>query len=205
IGMGTGFLAFVPGGMTFEQYFRLEGQPENEQYLRFLMGVAPKGLHRSYLVDPSRIDLAAKRGPSTAPSCMLCAGVVGMAAVKLLLKRGDVKPAPYHHHFDPYIGKLAITRLPFGMNGPVERAKLAVARRMYLRAPAKPVRRPAPERPASMLESILTAGRWAPSGDNAQPWRFEVTGEDSVKVHLLSEAATNPYEYRGGRPSFLSL
>jgi len=205
IGMGTGFLAFVPGGMTFEQYFRLEGQPQNEQYLRFLMGVAPRGLHRSYLVDPSRIDLAAKRGPSTAPSCMLCAGMVGVAAVKLLLGRGDVKPAPYHHHFDPYLGKLAITRLPFGMNGPLERAKLAIARRMYLRQPAKPVPRPPPERPSSMLDAVLTAARWAPSGDNAQPWRFERIGEDSVDVHLLSEAATNPYEYRGGRPSFLSL
>jgi nitroreductase len=136
---------------------------------------------------------------------MLCAGVVGVAAVKLLLRRGDVKPAPYHHHFDPYIGKLAITWLPLGMNGPLQRAKLAIARRMYLRAPPKPVRRAPPERPGTMLESILTAARWAPSGDNQQPWRFEVTGEDSVKVHLLSEAATNPYEYRGGRPSFLSL
>jgi len=205
IGMGTGFLAFVPGGMTFEQYFRLEGQPENEQYLRFLMGVAPRGLHRSYLVDPSRIDLAAKRGPSTSASCQLCAGMVGVAAVKLLLGRGDVKPAPYHHHFDPYVGKLAITRLRYGMNGPIERAKLAVARRMYLRKPQAPVRRAPPERPDTPLERILVAARWAPSGDNAQPWRFEITGEDSVRVHLLSEAATNPYEYRGGRPSLLSL
>src|SRR5207245_8731420 len=41
--------------------------------------------------------------------------------------------------------------------------------------------------------------------DNAQPWRFEVTGEDSVGIHLISEAAHNPYEYRGGQPSFLSL
>src|SRR5579875_3221974 len=50
IGMGVGFLAFVPGGMTFEEYFRLEGHPLPEQYLRFLMGVAPRGLHRKYLV-----------------------------------------------------------------------------------------------------------------------------------------------------------
>jgi sulfur-carrier protein adenylyltransferase/sulfurtransferase len=53
------------------------------------------------------------------------------------------------------------------------------------------------------LDSILSVARWAPSGDNAQPWRFERTGEDSVTVHLLSEAGTNPYEYRGGQPSLL--
>ena len=206
IGMGTGFIAFVPGGMTFEQYFRLEGQAENEQYLRFLMGVAPKGLHRSYLVDPSRIDLANKRGPSTSASCQLCSGVVGVAAVKLLLRRGDVKPAPYHHHFDPYVGKLAISKLAWGMNGPVERAKLAIARRMYLRPPKRPPppRKPA-EHPSTPIERILTVARWAPSGDNAQPWRFEQEGDDTVRVTLLSEASHNPYEYRGGEPSFLSL
>lgn len=207
IGMGTGFLAFVPGGMSFEQYFRLEGQEENEQYLRFLMGVAPRGLHRSYLVDPSRIDLANKRGPSTSASCQLCSGVVGVAAVKLLLGRGDVKPAPYHHHFDPYIGKLAISKLRWGMDGPIERAKLAVARRMYLRRPAAPTaaaRKPA-EHPSTPIERILAAARWAPSGDNAQPWRFEVSGDDTVVVTLQSEAAHNPYEYRNGEPSLLSF
>ncbi|GAC1337620.1 MAG: hypothetical protein NVSMB18_02820 [Acetobacteraceae bacterium] len=205
IGMGTGFLAFVPGGMTFEEYFRLEGQPENEQYLRFLMGVAPRGLHRSYLVDPSRIDLANKRGPSTGASCMLCAGIVTVAAVKLLLNRGNVKPAPYHHHFDPYVGKLAITRLSGGMNGPMQRAKLAIARRLYLRrgAPAAPRVTSPPS--TSPIEASLSTARWAPSGDNAQPWRFEITGEDAVTVHLISEAAHNPYEYRNGQPSFLSL
>ncbi len=62
LGMGVGFIAFLPEQMSFEQYFRLEGQPETEQYLRFLMGMVPRGLHRAYLVDPSRLDLAAKRG-----------------------------------------------------------------------------------------------------------------------------------------------
>ena len=58
IGMGTAFLAFSPRGMSFEEYFRLEGQPESEQLIRFLVGLTPKGLQRGYLVDPSRVDLA---------------------------------------------------------------------------------------------------------------------------------------------------
>ena len=203
IGMGVGFLAFVPGGMTFEQYFRLEGQPENEQYLRFLMGVAPRGLHRSYLVDPSRINLAEKRGPSTGASCQLCAGVVTVAAVKLLLRRGEVLPAPYHHHFDPYVNKYAITKLPFGNAGPLQRAKLAIARRMYGKAAAP---RPAapPPLPSSPLTDILTLARWAPSGDNSQPWRFQPVDDETCIVHLTTEAGTNPYEYRNGEPSLLS-
>ena len=94
IGMGTGFLAFVPDGMSFEQYFRMEGQPKLEQYLRFLIGLVPKALHRPYLVDPTRLNLATETGPSTGAACKLCAGVTAVTAVKLLLRRGDVKPAP---------------------------------------------------------------------------------------------------------------
>lgn len=33
------------------------------------------------------------------------------------------------------------------------------------------------------LERILNLARWAPSGDNAQPWRFEILGDEHVLVH----------------------
>ncbi len=211
IGMGVGYLAFVPGGMTFEQYFRLEGQPETEQYLRFFLGVAPRGLHAAYLVDPSRIDLAAKKGPSTAAACQLCAGVVATLGLKLLLRRGDVKPAPFHHHFDPYLGRYAVTRLPRGNDTPAQRLRLAVVRRKMAAAgpgraaePPDASASPAPAAAASPVERILGAARWAPSGDNSQPWRFEVTGEDSARIRLTSEAGQNPYDFRGGEPSILS-
>ena len=98
--MGAGFLAFLPGGQSFEEYFRLEGQPEQEQYLRFLIGVAPAGLHRAYLVDESRVDIAGRRGPSTGIACELCAAVVATQAMKLLLGRGGVPAAPVHMTMD---------------------------------------------------------------------------------------------------------
>ena len=205
IGLGTGYLAFVPGGMTFEEYFRLEGQPETEQYLRFLMGVAPRGLHRAYLVDPSRINLAEKRGPSTAASCQLCAGVVGVMALQLLLRRPGLRPAPYHHHFDPMRGRLAVTRLLQGNDTPSQRIRLALARKMLARPrPAPAAFVPPPTAAAAPLDKILDAARWAPSGDNSQPWRFEPVDDDTVRIHLETEAGTNPYEYRDGEPSLLS-
>ena len=45
---------------------------------------------------------------------------------------------------------------------------------------------PAPSgvRLASTLERILDEARWTPSGDNSQPWRFEIRGADEVVVHL---------------------
>ena len=205
IGMGSSWISFMPGGMTFEEYFRLEGQPQSEQYLRFLMGMAPRGLHRSYLVDPSRVDLSGKKGPSTAAACQLCSGIVGVAAVKLLLGRSGVHAAPYHHHFDPYIGRLCITKLPYGMNGPIQRAKLAIARRVYLRRSNETASTSPETGRATPIERILTLARWAPSGDNGQPWRFEITGEDSVNVHVTHEPAGNPYEYRNGEPTFISI
>lgn len=202
IGMGVGFLAFMPGKMSFEEYFRLQGKPETEQYLRFLVGLVPRALHRGYLVDGSRLDLVAKKGPSTGASCQLCATVASVAAVKIMLGRGDVQAAPLHHHYDPYVGRLVTTRLRWGNAGPLQRLKLLLGGRavaaLALRAPA-----PAPDlAPRSVLGEILHAARWAPSGDNSQPWRFEVVSEDRIIVHL--RMADNVYEYRGGEPTLLA-
>lgn len=33
------------------------------------------------------------------------------------------------------------------------------------------------------IEAILDAGRWAPSGDNTQPWRFEIIDDAHLVVH----------------------
>lgn len=33
------------------------------------------------------------------------------------------------------------------------------------------------------LMRILDRARWAPSGDNTQPWRFEILGDDRIRVH----------------------
>lgn len=121
IGMGTAYLAFMPGKMTFEQYFQLEGQPELEQYMRFYMGLAPEGLHRPYLVDPSRLDLDGKTAPSTVIGCVLSAGVTGTMAVKILLRRGDLKPAPWHYHFDAFRSKLVVKRVKKEPPGRVRR------------------------------------------------------------------------------------
>lgn len=205
IGMGVGWLTFMPGGMTFEDYFRLEGQTENEQFLRFLLGVAPRGLHRTYLVDQTQIDLARRKGPSTAAACQLCAGVVGTLAAKILLGRGEVRPAPDHHHFDAYTSTYRRTHLRWGNASPAQRARLALARKALLRPRAAAEAPPASDEPArTVLEAILDAGRWAPSGDNSQPWRFEVVDTETVRVHLASEAGSNPYDYRGGEPTLLS-
>ncbi len=203
VGMGVGFLAFTKDGMAFEDYFRFEGQPELRQYVNFLLGVAPRGMHRSYLVDPSRLDFARRKAPSTVIGCELCAAVTATAAVKLLIGRGEVKPAPYHHHFDAYLGKTVVTQLRRGNAGPLQRLKGKLAERVFARMLQRP-KSSEPKYPSSVIEEIIDSARWAPSGDNAQPWRFQITGEDSLIVHIANESGRNVYEYRDGEPTILS-
>lgn len=38
--------------------------------------------------------------------------------------------------------------------------------------------------PADMLAAVLEAGRWAPSGQNTQPWRFAVMEEAAMRAAL---------------------
>ncbi len=134
LGMGTALLIFMPGQMTFEQYFRMEGHNEFEQGIRFLLGLAPARLHMGYLVDPLRIDLANRKGPSTGMACQLCAGVAATNALKILLKRGDIIAAPRGMHFDAYRNQFTITTLPSGNAGLLQRLKIRLAHRMLSRS-----------------------------------------------------------------------
>lgn len=133
LGMGAAVLAFLPGQMTFEQYFQLEGRPKNEQLLRFMVGLAPAVLHQGYLVDPSAVDLINQRGPSTPMACEICAGIAGTQALKILLGRGRVLAAPHGLHFDAYRNKMVRTWRPGGNSNPLQRLMLSVARRRFMR------------------------------------------------------------------------
>ncbi len=133
LGMGTALINFLPGGMSFEQYFRWQGCSEEEMALRFLIGLSPALLHRRYLADAAAVDFDTHRVPSTVMGCQLCAGVAASEAVKILLGRGKVTSAPHGVHFDAYRNKLVHTWRPFGNGNPIQRlavmfAKLVLAR-----------------------------------------------------------------------------
>lgn len=131
LGMSAALLNFLPGGMTFEEYFRMEGQPKPEQALRFLLGLSPAMLQRGYLVDRSTVDLEQGRGPSTIMACQLCTGVAVTEVLKILLKRGKVLAAPWAMQFDAYRGKMVRTWRPWGNNNPLQKFLIAIARRQF--------------------------------------------------------------------------
>jgi molybdopterin/thiamine biosynthesis adenylyltransferase len=128
LGMGAALLNFIPGGMTFEEYFQLAGRPELEKAVRFLVGLAPALLHRHYLADKTRVDLKARKGPSTIMACQLCAGVAASEALKILLGRGKVWTAPHGIQFDGYRNKLAHTWRPGGNRNPLNKLAITIAR-----------------------------------------------------------------------------
>jgi molybdopterin/thiamine biosynthesis adenylyltransferase len=133
LGMGAALLNFLPGGMTFEEYFRWEGCSEEEMAVRFLIGLSPALLQRGYLADPRAVDLASGKGPSTPMACELCAGIAATEALKILLGRGKVIAAPRGVHFDAYRNRLVRTWRPFGNRNPLQRLAIAIAGRQLRR------------------------------------------------------------------------
>ena len=129
LGMGAAVLNFLPGGMTFEEYFRWDGCAEIEMALRFLIGLSPALLQTGYLVDRTAVDLKARKGPSTVMACDICAGMAATEALKILLHRGSVVTAPRGVHFDAYRNKMVRTWRPWGNRNPIQRLALAIARR----------------------------------------------------------------------------
>lgn len=128
LGMGVSLLYFKPGGVSFEDYFRVAGQPRQEQYARFIAGLSPAMLQRDYLVDPEAVNFSEMRGPSTMMACDLCAGVMGTSVLKVLLGRGTLRAAPWALQFDAYHQKLRYTWRPFGNANPLQRILMMLIR-----------------------------------------------------------------------------
>ncbi len=131
LGMGAALLCFMPGQMTYEEYFRFEDKKTEEgQLIQFLIGLSPAMLQRDYLVDATAVDFHARKGPSTAMAVSLCAGIAETTALKILLGRGKVLSAPHGLHFDAYKNKLSRTWCPFGNRGIIQRLKFKIAERV---------------------------------------------------------------------------
>jgi molybdopterin/thiamine biosynthesis adenylyltransferase len=129
LGMGASLLYFAPGKMSFEQYFQLSGYDEFEQCARFIAGLSPAMLQRSYLMVQDAVNFSEQRGPSTMMACDLCAGLMGTSVLKVLLGRGALRPAPWAMQFDAYRQKLIFTWRPWGNANPIQKVLLALIRK----------------------------------------------------------------------------
>jgi nitroreductase len=55
-----------------------------------------------------------------------------------------------------------------------------------------------------LIEQILDLARWAPSGDNTQPWRFEIVSDDRILVHGFDTRDHCVYDLNG-QPSQMAI
>ena len=134
IGCSAALLVFMPGGMTWHDYFGMDlAKDMLDKYILFLIGTAPAATQMSYM-DRSRVNLAEKRGPSLSLAVQLCAGVVASETMKLLLGRGKILAVPYYQQFDAYKCKYVVGKLRWGNRGPIQRAKLAIFRKMLTKS-----------------------------------------------------------------------
>jgi len=197
LGFSSAMLIFSPNkGMSFDEYFNIvEGMSEWDQHLAFFMGIAPRATHLKYM-ELSRVDLDAKAGPSLNIGCQICAGMAATEALRIILNRGRVKPVPHFIQFDPYLQKYRKGYLLGGNRNPIQQLKkravgLLLRRnraRYRLSAPEFPaIKAIADKVPEQVIRYIIGAGIQAPSGDNAQPWKFSFH-DNTLFLHLDREA-----------------
>ncbi|MFA5984795.1 MAG: ThiF family adenylyltransferase [Methylococcaceae bacterium] len=132
IGMGAALISFLPGKMTFEEYFQLEGKSEIDKTVNFMFGLVPAMLQRTYLVKKNAVDLLDRKGASTPMACEICAGFAATQALKILLNRDGILAAPWGIQFDAYRYKLAKTWRPLGNRNPLQRLGLMIVKQFFL-------------------------------------------------------------------------
>lgn len=122
LGMGTSYLSFNPKGMSFNKYFDIhENLSSNEKLVRFLSGLAPKGLHLSYMKYTEFINIEKQDVPSLHIGCIAATTAVASVCTKIVLNRGKVLWAPRGVHTDYFKNKTSTFWRPWGNKNPIQR------------------------------------------------------------------------------------
>ena len=131
LGFSATLQVYLPNkGMSFDEFFDFKtSDTYAEQILKFLVGLAPKGLQRSYM-DLSFADGEQQTGPSSILGTQLASALIGGEAVRLLLNRGGTLPAPWFRQFDAYKQQWVKSYLWGGNKHPMQRIKLLAGKQM---------------------------------------------------------------------------
>ncbi|HSJ79840.1 MAG TPA: ThiF family adenylyltransferase [Thiobacillus sp.] len=136
LGAGASLITFLPGGVSFDDYFGFEGCDDITMAVRFMVGMSPRLPQRHYLAYPEIVDFVKRRVPSLGMACQFAAGMAVTAAMKLLLQRGGVKGAPHSSQFDAYRGRFYRCWRPGGYRNPLQQlAERIVVSRLKLDRP----------------------------------------------------------------------
>ena len=131
IATGASLMTFLPGKMSFDQYFNFKNLSLDLKVLTFIVGLTPSFMQARYLVDKKYFDARKGKAPSTPMGCMLASGVAATEVMKILLKRGKVRAAPWSLHYDPYLQKYKRKYLWGGHLNPWHRLKIFIATKLF--------------------------------------------------------------------------
>ena len=103
IGFGAAVLVFMPGGMSFDEFFGIDDKMTRaEKLVAMALGLSP-GMVSD--VDPARVDFEGQRGPALASACFMCAAAAATEVLKLVIGRGRLLTAPRGCYYDPFRGR----------------------------------------------------------------------------------------------------
>ncbi len=202
-GYSCSLLVFMPGGMNYDSYFGVNDDTDPiEQLVRFTLGLTPKATNIKY-TDRNFVDMRSKRVPSLGLACQICAGMAATEAIKIALGETPTAVIPASCQFDPYRGVLRKCRLPWGVNTPWQKFKVAVGTKLFIPPvplgagrPVKPEEVQAESAiPGAQMEYIMDAACRAPSGDNVQPWLFKQEGQH-IELFINREADPSFFNFK---------
>ncbi len=135
LGFSASLHVFLPGkGMSFEEYFNFKENDNNAQLLaKFLLGLAPRALHRQY-TDLTKINAIEQTGPSSILGTQLAATFIGGEVIRILLNRGHSLPAPWYRQIDIYRQCMVKKKLSGGNRHIIQLIKLGLARQAFKRS-----------------------------------------------------------------------
>lgn len=130
LGFGAGVLAYLPEGMSFDDYFDIDyNAPLEQQVLKMSLGCAPAGFHLKY-VDPSSVDLSQRKAPSMVTGCKIATGMVITQTLLAILHPNELKPLPNYSCYDARFNKLKKGYLWMGNRNPLQKLKFMIARKL---------------------------------------------------------------------------
>ncbi|MCP4671345.1 MAG: hypothetical protein GY857_08555, partial [Desulfobacula sp.] len=142
-------------------------------------------------IDPDAISMRAQKGPSLGAACQLCSAAVATEAVRILLKKEGIKPAPYYFQYDLFTRKFHQGYLFKGNRHPLQLLKYTMVKKRLKKTKLTDISPDSPRIimsdkkniPEDIIKYLIDAGCKAPSGDNCQPWKFDYSADD-LKVFL---------------------
>jgi hypothetical protein len=132
LGFSATLHVFSNTSMPAKDFFSWNEQMDKfEKMVHFAVGIAPKGLHLTYLNFDKDNLVNTGTGPSISFSCGLGAAMLASEILMALLNRRNLFEAPCYTQFDLFHGNLAKGKLHWGNKGPIQKIKIYLAKKQY--------------------------------------------------------------------------